>query len=189
MPSFLPPNLLALFAPRPPLDFRRPADTLPWEKGREEDPSKNYSGLAGFLDRFEKSEDQPLPIREETRTERAERIKKSRLETHKRSMQEELMTWDPSKNKNATLDAYKTLFVARLDYSTGSDKLRREFEQYGRVSDVTVVKDKVTGKSQGYAFIEFDSEKDIGWDVMKNFRWIIRIVQNLHKFESHSFLL
>lgn len=76
-------------------------------------------------------------------------------------MQEELMTWDPNKNKNATLDAYKTLFVGRLSFDTGSDKLRREFEQYGRIAEVSVVKDKVTGKSKGYAFIEFDSEKDM----------------------------
>merc|ERR1711976_331680 len=161
MPSFLPPNLLALFAPRPPLDYQRPVDTLPWDKDREEKIEANYSGVTSFLDKFEKKEDQPLAIREETRVERKLRIKNTRLENHKRQMQEELMEYDPNKNKKSTIDPYKTLFVARMSYDTSEKKIRREFEQYGPIAEIKLVLDKITGKSKGYCFIEFESERDM----------------------------
>jgi len=161
MPAFLPPNLLALFAPRPPLDFLRPVDQLPWERDREEKIEANYSGVFSYFDKFEKKEDQPLPIREETRVERKQRIKKVRLENHKRQMQDELMEYDPSKNKKSTIDPYKTLFVAKLDYDTTEKRLAKEFEQYGHIAEIKLVLDKITGKSKGYAFIEFESERDM----------------------------
>lgn len=157
MPAFLPPNLLALFAPRPPLEFLTPVDKLPWDKDREK--KGKYDGMAECMDRFEKAEDQPLPIREETQVERKERIRKLKIETHKRQMQEDLLEWKPNDNKNATLDGYKTLFVANLSYETTEKTLKKEFEQYGHISEVIIVKDKLTGKSRGYAFIEFESER------------------------------
>lgn len=48
MTQFLPPNLLALFAPRDPIPFLPPADKLPFEKKRQA-----YTGVAGFLKEFE----------------------------------------------------------------------------------------------------------------------------------------
>jgi len=48
MTQFLPPNLLALFAPRDPLPFLPPVDKLPHEK-----KSQPYSGLSAFVGSFE----------------------------------------------------------------------------------------------------------------------------------------
>jgi len=48
MTQFLPPNLLALFAPRDPLPFLPPPDKLPHEK-----KFQPYSGLSAFIDSFE----------------------------------------------------------------------------------------------------------------------------------------
>ncbi len=48
MTQFLPPNLLALFAPRDPVPYLPPADKLTHEKKRQP-----YSGIADFLDYFE----------------------------------------------------------------------------------------------------------------------------------------
>ena len=48
MTQFLPPNLLALFAPRDPLPYLPPADKLPHEK-----KSQPYSGLSAFVGCFE----------------------------------------------------------------------------------------------------------------------------------------
>jgi hypothetical protein len=59
-----------------------------------------------------------------------------------------------------TGDAYKTLFVARVAFDTSERRLKREFEEYGPVKKVTLVKNK-DGKSRGYAFIEFEKEKDM----------------------------
>ena len=64
-------------------------------------------------------------------------------------------------NSSATSDPYKTLFVGRINYDTSESKLRREFEAYGPVKKVHMVHDKVTGKPRGYAFIEFEHERDM----------------------------
>ena len=50
MTQFLPPNLLALFAPRDPIPFLPPAAKLPHEK-----KNKGYIGIGSFLDYFEVS--------------------------------------------------------------------------------------------------------------------------------------
>ena len=48
MTQFLPPNLLALFAPREAIPFLPPTDKLPHEKKR-----LPYGGLVDFTDDFE----------------------------------------------------------------------------------------------------------------------------------------
>lgn len=50
MTQFLPPNLLALFAPRDPIPYLPPASKLPHEK-----KSRGYSGVGQFLEEFEVS--------------------------------------------------------------------------------------------------------------------------------------
>ena len=47
MTQYLPPNLLALFAPRDPMQYMPPLDKLPWEK-----KAGGYTGVAQFLDEF-----------------------------------------------------------------------------------------------------------------------------------------
>ena len=48
MTQYLPPNLLALFAPREPIPFLPPLDKLPHEK-----KLTPYNGVAQFLQEFE----------------------------------------------------------------------------------------------------------------------------------------
>ncbi len=48
MTQYLPPNLLALFAPRDPVPFLPPLDKLPHEK-----KLTPYNGVAQFLQEFE----------------------------------------------------------------------------------------------------------------------------------------
>lgn len=50
--------------------------------------------------------------------------------------------------------------MARVAFDTSDRRIKREFEEYGPVKKVTLVKDK-EGKSRGYAFIEFEKEKDM----------------------------
>lgn len=69
---------------------------------------------------------------------------------------------DPHNNEHATLDAYKTLFVGRLAYSTTEAQLRREFERYGPIRALRMVTVKgEEAKARGYAFIEYEREKDM----------------------------
>ncbi len=52
------------------------------------------------------------------------------------------------------------IFVARLDYSVDESGLREVFEQYGEVESVKIIKDKFTGRSKGYGFVEMPNEDE-----------------------------
>ena len=45
------------------------------------------------------------------------------------------------------------IYVGNLSYSTTEDTLREQFSQHGAVDEVTVVKDRETGRSRGFAFV------------------------------------
>lgn len=49
------------------------------------------------------------------------------------------------------------IYVGNLDWQTTEDELRQAFEAYGAVSSVSIIKDKQTGQSRGFAFVEMDS--------------------------------
>lgn len=68
---------------------------------------------------------------------------------------------NPQENPNATEDAYKTLFITRLDYNVTEDQLKKELSNCGPVKSVHIVKDQKTSKPRGYAFVEFEHEKDL----------------------------
>lgn len=52
------------------------------------------------------------------------------------------------------------LFVARLDYGVTSDALRSVFEDFGTVSSCSVVNDRETGQSRGFAFVEMPNQQE-----------------------------
>lgn len=72
-----------------------------------------------------------------------------------------LRSGDPHNDPNAQGDAFKTLFVARVNYDTTESKLRREFEVYGPIKRIHMVYSKRSGKPRGYAFIEYEHERDM----------------------------
>ena len=47
------------------------------------------------------------------------------------------------------------LFVGNLSYQTGENDLQDYFAQAGAVTSVNLMLDKTTGKSRGFAFVEF----------------------------------
>jgi U1 small nuclear ribonucleoprotein len=54
----------------------------------------------------------------------------------------------------------KTLFVGKLSYTAREKHLKREFEIFGPVKTVKIIKDNKTDKPRGYAFIEFEHKRD-----------------------------
>ncbi len=54
----------------------------------------------------------------------------------------------------------KNIFVGNLDFSTRQEELRSLFESYGAVDRVTVVTDRDTGRSRGFAFVEMSADAD-----------------------------
>ncbi|KAL0808762.1 hypothetical protein ABMA28_012443 [Loxostege sticticalis] len=156
MTQFLPPNLLALFAARDPIPYLPPAAKLPHEKKQ-----KGYDGVGAFLNVFEHPSETPPPTRVETREERLERRRRERAEQTAYKLEQEIALWDPAANPRATTDPFKTLFVARINYDTSESKLRREFEGYGTIKKIYMVYNKENDKPRGYAFIEYEHERDM----------------------------
>jgi cold-inducible RNA-binding protein len=48
----------------------------------------------------------------------------------------------------------KNIFVGNLAFSTTEDTIRAMFEPYGAVERVSLVTDRETGRSRGFAFVE-----------------------------------
>jgi len=47
------------------------------------------------------------------------------------------------------------LFIGGLAWSTNDERLREKFEEFGEVTEATVVKDRDTGRSRGFAFVNY----------------------------------
>jgi RNA recognition motif-containing protein len=52
------------------------------------------------------------------------------------------------------------LYVGNLSYRIGEDQLKQAFEQYGQVSSCTIIKDKMTGQSKGFGFLEMPDREE-----------------------------
>lgn len=157
MTAFLPPNLLALFAPRDPIPYLPPLDKLSFQKR-----PWLYTGLGKFVRVFEDPETTPPPTRGETRDEKTERKRKEKVERTTKFMDDQLEQWDPHSDANAVgTDAFKTLFVGRINYDTSESKLRREMELYGPIKRIHLVHNINNNKPRGYAFVEYEHERDM----------------------------
>ncbi|XP_044498299.1 U1 small nuclear ribonucleoprotein 70 kDa-like [Mangifera indica] len=154
-PTGLTANLLKLFDPRPPLEYK------PVIEKRKCPP---LTGMAQFVNNFAEPGDPEYapPVPEpETPAQRRARIHKLRLEKGAEKAAEELQKYDPNNDPNISGDPYKTLVVARLSYETTESRIKREFESYGPIKRVRLVTDKETNKPKGYAFIEYMHTRDM----------------------------
>lgn len=52
------------------------------------------------------------------------------------------------------------LYVGNLPYSATDAELRELFEQAGTVTSVNIMKDRNTGRSRGFAFVEMSSQAE-----------------------------
>ncbi len=52
------------------------------------------------------------------------------------------------------------IYVGNLPYSSGDSEIRALFEQYGDVSSASVITDKFTGKSRGFAFVDMPNNSN-----------------------------
>jgi len=118
---------------------------------------------------MEEGEEPAFTLAEETKRQvRREERRKKRTEQFKAAKE----TYKPSEDAEAVGDPYKTLFISRLNKAATESDIRREFETYGTIERVRIVRDQ-KGRSRGYAFIVYERERD-----MKGYS----------KFTSFSFL-
>ena len=52
----------------------------------------------------------------------------------------------------------KNIFVGNLDFSVREEAIRSLFETYGTVERVSIMTDRETGRSRGFAFVEMTNE-------------------------------
>ncbi|MDR1560992.1 MAG: RNA-binding protein [Holosporaceae bacterium] len=54
----------------------------------------------------------------------------------------------------------KKLHIGNLAYSVTEETLKEAFSPFGTVESVTVIKDKFSGRSKGFGFIEMSTEEE-----------------------------
>ena len=152
MTDKLPHQLLALFAPRPPLRWVPPVDHAP-----EERHTAPVSGLAQFLPALREYKDNDgfvpteswLQRRDRKAAEHKAEVEKNLVEGPKacgcspstrlycRCLSINTRVVKPTDDPNIRGDAFKTLIVARLSYEATEQDLEREFSRHGPVERVS----------------------------------------------------
>ena len=52
------------------------------------------------------------------------------------------------------------LFVGGLPFATTDDELKELFAAHGSVASATVVRDRDSGRSKGFGFVEFENDEE-----------------------------
>ena len=52
------------------------------------------------------------------------------------------------------------IYVGNLSYEVTDEDLRQEFEEFGQVESANVIKDKFSGESRGFGFVEMPSKEE-----------------------------
>ena len=52
------------------------------------------------------------------------------------------------------------IYVSNIPYTTTEDELRDAFAAFGSVSSARIIKDKLTGKSRGFGFVEMANDDE-----------------------------
>ncbi|KAK4158437.1 U1 small nuclear ribonucleoprotein of 70kDa MW N terminal-domain-containing protein [Chaetomidium leptoderma] len=164
MTDKLPPNLLALFAPRPPLRWVPPSDHAP-----EQRKTATVSGIAQFLPALADYEREHEYHPTESWLEARDRKKREKAEQVEKDGAEVPADYTPHDDPNIRGDAFKTLIVARLDYSADEKDLEREFGRFGPIERIRIIRDthahekgnKKQKPHRGYGFVVFEREKDM----------------------------
>ncbi len=53
----------------------------------------------------------------------------------------------------------KKIYIGNLSFSTTEETLTSLFSRFGEVDSANIIKDKVTGQSKGFGFVEMSDEK------------------------------
>ena len=52
------------------------------------------------------------------------------------------------------------IYVANLSFAVQSEELNKQFSQYGEVSSVNIITDRITKRSRGFAFVEMQNNPE-----------------------------
>jgi RNA recognition motif-containing protein len=54
------------------------------------------------------------------------------------------------------------IYVGNLSREVTEDELRKEFEAFGQVTSVNIIKDRYSGESRGFGFVEMSTKSEGG---------------------------
>ena len=57
-------------------------------------------------------------------------------------------------------ESQMNIYVSNIPYQTTEDELRDAFAGFGSVSSARIIKDKMTGKSRGFGFVEMGNDDE-----------------------------
>ncbi|CUM66893.1 uncharacterized protein PRCAT00004578001 [Priceomyces carsonii] len=159
-----PPNIQKLFTPKPPLLFKKPTDYA-----SEQRRTRTITPISQWREEYDKY------IKEfggECNSSNQQNVKtissRDKKDLKKRQNQEsferQLRDWnDPellARNEQEFMrDPIRTVFIARLDYSSTELDISKNFSKYGMIESIRIIRDK-NGKSKGYGFVVFERELD-----------------------------
>jgi len=52
------------------------------------------------------------------------------------------------------------IYVGNLSYEVTEDDLKQMFEEYGSIVKTIIIKDRETGRSKGFGFVEMSEQED-----------------------------
>ncbi|EAX90070.1 hypothetical protein TVAG_371310 [Trichomonas vaginalis G3] len=150
MPPKFSEEIIQLFRARPKLKFLE----LP-----EKPQPQQLTGISSVLP-FIKREDLPpleseplLPIDQKHLVRR-----KQKNEENNQKIAEMKQRYNPRANKACTGNANNTLFVSGLPKEVTEQEIVYEFNPFGRVKTVNLVRDPKTNEQRSYCFVEYETE-------------------------------
>ncbi|KAI1504225.1 U1 small nuclear ribonucleoprotein of 70kDa MW N terminal-domain-containing protein [Biscogniauxia marginata] len=184
MTDKLPPNLLALFAPRPPLRWV-PAPDYPAEQRK----THSVAPVSEYLPHLAAYKDKDGYVPTESWLQMRDRKKLEKKAKQEKQLTEGPLHYKPSEDPNIRGDPFKTLIVARLSYDANEHDLEKEFGRFGPIERIRIITDthaherpnKKKKPHRGYAFVVFEREKDMRGNTTNN-----SLQTNLHSIRRIS---
>ena len=83
------------------------------------------------------------------------------------------------------------IYVGNLSYRLSDVELRTLFEEYGSVSSANIIKDKYSGQSKGFGFVEMDNEDEAkrAMETLNGKEVTVYIPGEGHSLQEHSIVL
>ena len=78
-----------------------------------------------------------------------------------------------------------TIYVGNISYTLSEEDVRKIFEVMGKVESIELIRDKRTGKSKGYCFIEMPDKKE-GMEAINTLDGKEVAGRNLRVIKAHS---
>jgi RNA recognition motif-containing protein len=78
-----------------------------------------------------------------------------------------------------------TIYLGNINYSLGEEEIRKIFEVIGKVDAIKIVRDKRTGKSKGFGFLDMPDKKE-GMEAIKTLDGKAIAGRNLRVLRAHT---